>query len=263
MAYIGNTPKNTQRGRREIYEFTSTASQTVYSGADDNGNVLDLVEANQQSVFLNGVRLIHTDDYTISGDVLTLTSAAAVNDILVIDTLGEVINQTLTSMAPTSSGGSSYMDLISKTVIASSTTAIDITGIDSKYSMIFVDYSLQGPTNWGSAKLDLGVNGVFSSAGEYTSGSNTRNYMQLDGGWAREQNAGRIRIYNLGSSTKTIIVSRHIEIEAQASPTWLSDTSNEYFTRNTTQYNSIRIAGMFSGTGYTSGYVHVYGIADS
>ncbi len=105
MAYIGNTPKNTQRGRREIYEFTSTASQTVYSGVDDNSKVLDLVEANQQSVFLNGVRLIHTDDYTISGDVLTLTSAAAVNDILVIDTLGEVINQTLTSMASSSSSG--------------------------------------------------------------------------------------------------------------------------------------------------------------
>lgn len=153
--------------------------------------------------------------------------------------------------------------LINTTIITSSTTSIAVTGIDAKYSYIYVVYSLQGPTNWGSAKLDLGVNGVFNSSGEYTSGSNTLNYMQLDGGWAREQNAGRIRIYNLGSATKTIIVSRHVEIEAQASPTWLSDVQNEYFTRNTTQYNSIRISGMFGGSGYTSGYIHVYGIADS
>jgi len=160
-------------------------------------------------------------------------------------------------------GGAGVHTLINTTKITSSTTSIAVTGIDPKYSMIFVDYSLQGPTSWGSAKLFLGVNGVFNSAGEYTSGSNTINHMQLDGGWAREQNAGRLRIYNLGSSTKTIIVSRHIEIEAQASPTWLSDRETEYFTRNTTQYNSIKIQGMYGGTGYSSGYIHVYGIADS
>ena len=160
-------------------------------------------------------------------------------------------------------GGGGVTELISKTLVTSSTTAIDITGIDSKYSMIFVDYSLQGPTGWGSAKLQLGIDGVFNSAGEYTTGSNTRNAMQLDGGWAREYNAGRLRIYNLGSSTKTIVVSRHIEIEAQAVPTWLSDAQNEYFTRNTTVYNSIRITGTYGGTGYSSGYVHVYGIKDS
>ena len=160
-------------------------------------------------------------------------------------------------------GSAGVHTLINTTKITSSTTSIAVTGIDAKYSMIFVVYGLQGPTNWGSAKLDLGVNGVFNSSGEYTSGSNTLNYMQLCGGWAREQNAGRVRIYNLGSATKTKIVSRHIEVEAQASPTWLSDTQNEYFTRNTTQYNSIRIAGMFSGTGYSSGFVQVYGIADS
>ena len=128
-------------------------------------------------------------------------------------------------------GSAGVHTLINTTKITSSTTSITVTGIDAKYSMIFVVYGLQGPTNWGSAKLDLGVNGVFNSAGEYTTGSDTKNYMQLCGGWAREQNAGRVRIYNLGSATKTKIVSRHIEVEAQASPTWISDTQNEYFTR--------------------------------
>ena len=36
MAYIGNSPENIQRGKRFIYEFTSTAGQTAYSGSDDN-----------------------------------------------------------------------------------------------------------------------------------------------------------------------------------------------------------------------------------
>ena len=166
MAYIGNTPKNTQRGRREIYEFTSTASQTAYSGADDNGKVLDLVEANQQSVFLNGVRLIHTDDYTISGDVLTLTSAAAVNDILVIDTLGEVINQTLTSMAPTSSGGGS-MNLISTQNISSAVSSIDFTSVGS-----YTRWKIIGSYKWSTgavATLKLFDNGSLISGSQYSS----------------------------------------------------------------------------------------------
>ena len=92
MAYIGNSPENIQRGRRAIYEFTSTAGQTVYTGLDDNNQTLDLLEANEQSVFLNGVRLIPTDDYTVSGDTLTLTSAASLNDFLVVETQAEIAN---------------------------------------------------------------------------------------------------------------------------------------------------------------------------
>ena len=94
MAYIGNSPENIQRGKRFIYEFTSTAGQTAYSGSDDNNQILDLLEANEQSVFLNGVRLIPTDDYTVSGDTLTLTSAASLNDFLVVETQTEVGNMT-------------------------------------------------------------------------------------------------------------------------------------------------------------------------
>jgi hypothetical protein len=92
MAYIGNSPDNIQRGRRFIYEFTASAGQTVFSGTDDNNQTLDLLEANEQSVFLNGVRLIPTDDYTVSGDVLTLTSAASLNDFLVVETQAEIVN---------------------------------------------------------------------------------------------------------------------------------------------------------------------------
>ena len=90
MAYIGNSPTNIQLGRKAVYEFTAAAGQTVFSGVDDNGLSLDLLEGQDNNVFLNGSRLVLNDDYTISGDTLTLTSAAALSDILVITTTTEV-----------------------------------------------------------------------------------------------------------------------------------------------------------------------------
>ena len=58
MSYIGNSPENVLRNRRAIYEFVATAGQTAFSGVDSNGATLDLLQDNEQSVFLNGVRII-------------------------------------------------------------------------------------------------------------------------------------------------------------------------------------------------------------
>ncbi len=128
MAYIGNSPANIQRGRRAIYEFTSTAGQTAYSGLDDNNQVLDLLEANEQSVFLNGIRLIPTDDYTVSGDTLTLTSAASVNDLMVIETQAEVGNAVTYTRTESDARYVNYNgDIISGNVqIVGSLTATDL-----------------------------------------------------------------------------------------------------------------------------------------
>jgi hypothetical protein len=92
MAYIGNSPNNIQQARTAEYEFTATLGQTTFSGVDDNGLTLDLLNANQNEVYLNGSRLVSGDDFNILGDDLTLTSAAAVGDILVIKTQSEVLN---------------------------------------------------------------------------------------------------------------------------------------------------------------------------
>jgi hypothetical protein len=92
MAYIGNSPTNIQRGRRAVYEYTAAAGQTVFTGVDNNGLSLDLLEANENDVYLNGSRLVLNDDYTVSGDTLTLISAAELNDILIIVTQDEVAN---------------------------------------------------------------------------------------------------------------------------------------------------------------------------
>ena len=92
MAYIGNSPATIQQARTAEYEFTATAGQTVFTGVDNNGLTLDLLNANQNEVFFNGSRLVSDDDFTVSGDTLTLTSGAASDDILVIKTQSEVLN---------------------------------------------------------------------------------------------------------------------------------------------------------------------------
>jgi len=66
------------------YDYTATQSQTVFSGADDNGNSLSYIQDKIQ-VFLNGILLVGTDDYTATnGTSLTLTVAADSDDTLSI-----------------------------------------------------------------------------------------------------------------------------------------------------------------------------------
>ena len=73
------------------FEFVATAGQTVFTGNDANGNSLSYV-APAIIVTLNGVRLRPGDDYTATnGTSITLVSAAALNDELVVDAFGSFL----------------------------------------------------------------------------------------------------------------------------------------------------------------------------
>ena len=65
------------------YEYTATASQTTFSGADINGNTLAYT-ADAIQVYLNGILLRNTDYTAVSGTSVILASGATVNDELVI-----------------------------------------------------------------------------------------------------------------------------------------------------------------------------------
>ena len=68
-----------------LYEYTATANQTTFSGSDSNSNTLayDTGTPPKILVYLNGVLLDHTTDYTATnGTSVVLTSGAAANDLV-------------------------------------------------------------------------------------------------------------------------------------------------------------------------------------
>ena len=65
------------------YEYTATASQTTFTGADINGATL-AYSADAIQVHLNGIILRNTDYTAVNGTSITLASGANVNDELII-----------------------------------------------------------------------------------------------------------------------------------------------------------------------------------
>ena len=80
MPYIGKSPSV---GLRTRYNYTATAGQTSFSGADNSNVTLTYTDTNYTDVYLNGVMLKAVTDYaSTTGTSIVLVSGAAVDDIL-------------------------------------------------------------------------------------------------------------------------------------------------------------------------------------
>ena len=73
MAYIGRDPNDGIIKTSVIHRYTATAGQTAFSGS---------YNINKSAVYLNGILLLPTTDYSISASAVTLASGASVGDIL-------------------------------------------------------------------------------------------------------------------------------------------------------------------------------------
>ena len=81
-----------------LYEYTATSGQTTFSGSDGNSNTLayDTGTPPKILVYLNGVLLDHTTDYTATnGTSVVLTNGAATNDLLQIAAYESSVSTTL------------------------------------------------------------------------------------------------------------------------------------------------------------------------
>jgi hypothetical protein len=68
----------------EQYKYTTSSPTTTFSGNDDNGISLSY-EVGELQVFLNGILLIDSQDYTASnGTSVVLTAATDSNDVLAV-----------------------------------------------------------------------------------------------------------------------------------------------------------------------------------
>ena len=107
MPYIGNQPGT---GVRNRFIYTATASQTTFSGADNNGKTLKYADSDFVDVFLNGVCLVPVTDYTSTSKTsIVLVQAASLNDTL------EVIAYDIATISDTVSkadGGTFNGDLV-------------------------------------------------------------------------------------------------------------------------------------------------------
>jgi len=78
---------STVNGTANRFEYTATAGQTTFSGADNNSAVL-AYDSGFCDIFLNGVKLANADFTATSGNSVVLAAGAAVNDILMIVAYG-------------------------------------------------------------------------------------------------------------------------------------------------------------------------------
>ena len=72
---------STVNGTSQRYNYTATAAQTTFTGADTNGNTL-AYDAGYADVYLNGVRLSGADITITSGTSVVLAVGASAGDIL-------------------------------------------------------------------------------------------------------------------------------------------------------------------------------------
>ena len=78
---------STVNGTANRFEYTATAGQTTFSGADSNSAVL-AYDAGFIDVYLNGVKLAGADYTATSGTSVVLAAGAALNDILMVVAYG-------------------------------------------------------------------------------------------------------------------------------------------------------------------------------
>jgi hypothetical protein len=90
-------------GIKADFVYVATAGQTVFSGNDSSSNTMTIDTAGLVNVFLNGIRLITTTDYTVSAanNRVTLNSGATVGDLLEVEVFGNFAGQSGSSVAIT------------------------------------------------------------------------------------------------------------------------------------------------------------------
>ena len=96
---------STVNGTSNRFEYTATAGQTTFSGADSNSAVM-AYDAGFIDVYLNGVKLANADYTATTGTSVVLASGASVNDILMVVAYGtfQLANISIKDLTDTPAG---------------------------------------------------------------------------------------------------------------------------------------------------------------
>jgi len=180
------------------FEFVATASQTVFTGTDADGQTLSYT-APAVIVALNGIRLRPGEDYTATDGVnITLIAAASLGDELVVDAFGNFLIADTYSKAQADSliaGANSYTD----TAVA----GVDLSSKVSK-SGDTITGNLIVNSNVGIGTSSPQNYGKLAVAGTIAAGTDQTDQVSLlgGGGTARVEATGGNASVNLALSAK-------------------------------------------------------------
>jgi hypothetical protein len=127
------------------YYYTATASQTVFSGSDNNANVLSYVPG-AITVFVNGIKLVPTVDYTATnGSSITINTSLYVNDVV------EIVSQSAASFIQPASS------IASVPSVAIGSIAFETVGQVTTSSTNSISLDILNMVNYRSAKYMIQV----------------------------------------------------------------------------------------------------------
>ena len=189
-------------GTLNTFKYTLSAAQTAITGADLKGNTLAYVPGNQQ-VFLNGLLLEDSDDYTTtSTGTLTLTSGANASD--------EIIIQDYASKFSGNTAGIINPEFKEFKYIADSGDTV-FSGNDETGQALLLT----------SGNQEVFLNGIRLLASDYTANTAT-NAITLQGFTAADSDevvistlVGNVR-FNSASSVESIVDSAYVAARSSA-----------------------------------------------
>lgn len=140
------------------YRYVATAGQTSISGIDANGLTLSYTSGLEQ-VYINGVLQTRGQDYVATnGTSITGIPALAVNDEIVILTIGGF---NVADTIPLST-----IDAKADLVVGTADNAVTRLGVGSDFSILFADSSTVSGLRWGSTYQVSGKNQLLN--GDYS-----------------------------------------------------------------------------------------------
>ena len=131
---------STVNGTSNRFEYTATASQTTFTGADSNSKTL-AYDAGFIDVYLNGVKLANSDYTATSGSSIVLANGAAVNDILMIVAYGtfQLANISINDLTDTpasigSAGQALVVNSSANALVYSNASSAEVYGFEQYYN---------------------------------------------------------------------------------------------------------------------------------
>ena len=155
---------STVNGTANRFEYTATAGQTTFSGADSNSAVL-AYDAGFIDVYLNGVKLAAADFTATSGNSVILAAGAAANDILMVVAYGtfQLANISINDLTDTpasigSAGQALVVNGAGNALVYSNASSAEVYGFEKYYSGSTINITVTFQNVGGANKYF--INGV-------------------------------------------------------------------------------------------------------